>query len=367
MTIARLVGTPDVNGDVFCPRTDLLSNIAMRSIWTFRYLRRKENLLKKLEGSIQKRMLEVAPQDTGEIYELPCIHQEEISEYTLPKVLSSHFPVVIKGVLKDSYAVKNWSLDFLKNNYGDAELLCLEQKEEQDKYGTPHYQVHTSSWHTVNELINSIRAGQRKYSLASSSIFGSHKKILEEVNLRTVEELFQCQVMRPELVVAGPQHRSYFHCAAGGNLFCLLHGEKRWNFVAPWHSAWMYPNVGHSRSHGYLASPVIPDKQEKDPERYPLYNYVPKYTVRISAGDILFNPPWWWHEVSNLSETIAMPLRVPYGLGSFQPTNMLFNLFTILGSYKVIPTTINLLRKKLDVDDTKVLDALHNTLDNKVN
>ncbi|WP_235006752.1 cupin-like domain-containing protein [Calothrix rhizosoleniae] len=368
MVTAKLLGIENINTYASYPRTDLLSNIGMKFIWTSRYLKRNENLFKELENSIHERMTKLSPQEYGDVYELPCIYPEEIQEDTLSKVLQSPFPVVIKGVLKDSYAVKNWSLDFFKNNYGNANILCLKQSNNEEKYGTteyqPHYQVHTSSWHTVDELVNSIRAGERRYAIGSAAIFGSHNKIIEEANLKGIEELFHCQVMRPELIIAGLNTSSFFHCAIAGNIFCLLHGEKRWNFVAPWHSPWMYANVGHSRSHGYLASPIISKEQEKDPSRYPLYKYVPKYTVRLSAGDILFNPPWWWHEVVNFSESIGMPLRVTFGLGGIQPTNILFNLFAAFGSYKVIPTTIiNFLRKKIDVDDSKVVNAIHSKLD----
>lgn len=360
--VEELLKREGIGVNAYHPQTDLLSDLGMKFIWTSRFLSKNENILKELENSIHTRMMKTASPENGVVYELPCIHQDEIEKVELSKIISSNFPVVVRGLLKDSFAVNNWSLDHLKNNYGDAVTTCLEHREDENKYDTPHYQVHTTSQLTVSEIIDNIRSRKRKHAVACSSIFGSHVKTLEEVELKKIEELFDCKVFRPELFIAGPQNRTNFHCAAGGNIFCQVHGEKQWVFVAPWHSAWIYPNIGYSGSGAYVGSPVITKKQEKDSSYYPLYNCIPKYVVRVKPGDILFTPPWWWHEVSNLSETIGMPLRIPKG-GSFQTTNLLYNLFTIFGSSVAFKSMLKILNNQIDVDDSSVAEALNKKVD----
>jgi len=357
--VEELLKREGIGANAYHPQTDFLSDLGMKFIWTSRFLKKNESIFKELENSIHTRMMKTASQENGEVYELPCIRQEEIDKVELSKIISSNFPVVIRGILKDSYAVNTWSLDFLKNNYGDALVPYLEDRDDQKQYGTPHYQKNIIKKLTLSELVDNIRSGKRKHAISCASIFGSHEQMLEEVNLRKIEEIFGCQILRPELFVAGTQSCTYFHCAAGGNIFCQLHGEKKWVFVAPWHSAWIYPNVGHNPSATSFVSPVISKKQEKDPSRYPLYNYIPKYTVHLRAGDILFNPPWWWHEVSNLSESIGMPLRVPSG-GTFQLTNLLYNFFTIFGSSIALETMPKLLKNQLYLDDKRVMEAFPN-------
>jgi len=360
--VAELLMREDIGVNAYYPKTDLLSDIGIKFIWISRFLRKNENLFKELESSIHTKMIKTANPENGKVYELPCLYEDEIDKVELAKIISSNFPVVVRGLLKDSFAVKNWSLDHLKNNYGDAVTTCLEHREDENKYDTPHYQVHTTSQLTVSEIIDNIRSRKRKHAVACSSIFGSHVKTLKEVELKKIEELFDCKVFRPELFIAGPQNRTNFHCAAGGNIFCQVHGEKQWVFVAPWHSAWIYPNIGYSGSGAYVGSPVITKKQEKDSSYYPLYNCVPKYVVRVKPGDILFTPPWWWHEVSNLSETIGMPLRIPKG-GTFQPTNLLYNLFTIFGSSVAFKSMLKILNNQIDVDDSSVAEALNKKVD----
>lgn len=337
------------------PKTDILSDLGINLVWISRFITRNENLLKSVEKSIHQRMLKTAPQETGEVYKLPSIHYKD--GVNLPKLIRGNFPVVIKGVLKDSFAVNHWSLDYLKEKYGDALIPYLEDKSQKKEYDqAPHYQNNNISKITLSNLVNNIRSGERKHAISCASIFGSYENILDEVEFRKIEETFSCKILRPELFIAGPQSSTYFHCAAGGNIFCQLHGQKKWVFVAPWHSAWMYPNVGHNPSATSFISPIITQKQDKDSSRYPLYNFIPKYTVTLSPGDILFNPPWWWHEVTNLSETIGMPLRVPSG-GSFQLTNLLYNCFTIFGSTVAIEAMSKIMKNQLDFDDKRVMEA----------
>jgi len=143
--VAELLMREDIGVNAYYPKTDLLSDIGIKFIWISRFLRKNENLFKELESSIHTKMMKTANPENGKVYELPCLYEDEIDKVELAKIISSNFPVVVRGLLKDSFAVKNWSLDHLKNNYGDAVTTCLEHREDENKYDTPHYQVHTTS------------------------------------------------------------------------------------------------------------------------------------------------------------------------------------------------------------------------------
>jgi hypothetical protein len=34
-----------------------------------------------------------------------------------------------------------------------------------------------------------------------------------------------------------------------------------------------------------------------------LFQYCPVYTAVLEPGDVLFNPPFWWHSIKNITET----------------------------------------------------------------
>ena len=85
--------------------------------------------------------------------------------------------------------------------------------------------------------------------------------------------------------------------------------EKDWFFVHPKYAFHMY---GFMQRHGGAAESPIdhnrPASEQKD--KFPLFEHVPVYSARLSPGDVLINPPWWWHAINNVtSATIACAVR----------------------------------------------------------
>ena len=45
-------------------------------------------------------------------------------------------------------------------------------------------------------------------------------------------------------------------------------------------------------------------------EKFPLFEQVPVYSARLNPGDVLINPPWWWHAINNVTpSTIGCAVR----------------------------------------------------------
>lgn len=118
---------------------------------------------------------------------------------------------------------------------------------------------------------------------------------------------------------AGPNHKSYFggqiiigqgtddddstgtgwHCAAGNNYFIQVVGEKRWYFLDPKYSVYMYP------LRGGLVNMMTGNKN-----MVKLQKYLPIKYGDIKAGDMLYNPDWEWHTITNRKGlSIGVPLR----------------------------------------------------------
>ena len=38
-------------------------------------------------------------------------------------------------------------------------------------------------------------------------------------------------------------------------------------------------------------------------QAFPLFQYCPVYSTVLDEGDVLFNPPYWWHSIRNVTET----------------------------------------------------------------
>jgi hypothetical protein len=49
---------------------------------------------------------------------------------------------------------------------------------------------------------------------------------------------------------------------------------------------------------------------EYNREAFPLFKYCPVYTSVLEPGDVLFNPPWWWHSIKNITpKTVGIATR----------------------------------------------------------
>ena len=352
------------------PRTDHITDLYYKLIWVGRFVTKNEYWLKRFEQYVQERILaQSKTHGEGRLFDVPRIKKDDIDKKSLKQIISCNFPVIIEGFLNHSRAVNEWSLDFLKARCGESKIHVVHENIKGDDLDTKHYHVHSVSVTSVSQLVDSVRMGGNKYGAASASIFGEHKALLDEINLPGIQSSFGRNVVRPEIFIGGPKNHSYYHCAVGGNIFCQIHGEKKWVLVSPSHSKWLYPNIGHSGTGLYFGSPIITTNHEKDPSRYPLYTYIPKYAAHLRSGDVLYNPPWWWHEVSNVTESIGVALRVLSlrGLGS---TNLLFSLLTF-SSPTLIKTVLILLKNKIlnstgcnmDFDDNKIRGSLHHKKD----
>ena len=66
----------------------------------------------------------------------------------------------------------------------------------------------------------------------------------------------------------------------------------------------LYPEVGTT---AYVKSQV--NLEAPDLEKHPLLPKAQPYIAILEPGDVLYVPPFFWHEVENLTDTIAVGYR----------------------------------------------------------
>lgn len=93
------------------------------------------------------------------------------------------------------------------------------------------------------------------------------------------------------------------HCAAGDNMFLNIIGEKEWLFVDPSYSSVLQTSVS---KYGLFAISGLDEKIDDGHtgllDKNPHLNHVPFYKCILQKGDLLYNPPLWWHAVKNRSD-----------------------------------------------------------------
>jgi hypothetical protein len=73
--------------------------------------------------------------------------------------------------------------------------------------------------------------------------------------------------------------------------FRQISGTKRWWFIPPSETAYLLPsiNVNGFSAHTHTMVGKNGDKMS------PWMNKLERYTVTLQPGDLLMNPPWFWH------------------------------------------------------------------------
>jgi hypothetical protein len=95
----------------------------------------------------------------------------------------------------------------------------------------------------------------------------------------------------------------------------MVAGQKKWWFIPPSQTAFLKPSINVN---GFSAhTQTFVGKEDGLPS--PWLNKLIRYTSILSPGDVLINPPWFWHGILNLGDdstqlVIGSPTR--YGRGA---------------------------------------------------
>lgn len=254
-------------------------------------------------------------------------------------------PVVLDGFAKDWPCVKKWSLEYFDKLHGKDKILLVNSK---------HIEQKTENI-TLSELISDINNGGDKY-YRFYPLLSKHPEHIDDFDYQWLKSTRHKKVFFEafQVFMGGKGTESPLHNAMSCNLFVQVYGEKRWSLISPHHSAIIDPdpvrNVYRSapfRKNNYPFNPFNPDYEKP----FELYRYVDRYDLTLKPGDILWNPPFWWHSVVNLSESIGVGYRWNPRWYSFKQ-NPLFCTLDHLASkppiwkgYKISKEDVNLLHK----------------------
>ena len=266
--------------------------------------------------------------------QLPRIRPEDISPTAIEQMFKNGpIPIVFEGLAAQSEAVERWSAAYFKEHYGDFQV-CVDTPENPGEMAS------------IAEIVDEIHSGLdgTRYVSNVSDIFIEHPELEAQLPLHLFKERLGSmgKLGGIQLFLGGRATYTIYHCAHAVNLFFNIAGEKEWFFVHPQCSPWMYGEMHYNGI--YARSPVDHRKTpEEQSQTYPLYSQVPVYKAHLRPGDVLINPPWWWHAVHNLTpETIGCATRW-IGIPELRAPNPLYTLISSLSPH-------NPLKKKVMKD-----------------
>lgn len=217
-------------------------------------------------------------------------------------------PLVIKGLIKDTKASKEWNPSYFQDNYGDIEVITLDNKKTgtsaYTSFAIPLGQEHNNIYDILESMKNPEDTSCT-YINNVTSIFGECPELLCDLELdklQAIDDQINLDTVLKVNLFMGPEcSGSSLHCAVGGNFFFNIYGHKRWTLIDPKYTPYLSSTPAHNFSF------VISGEDTDNPSD--LLKKIPKYEIILEPGDILFNPPWWWHSVYNEDFTIACAVR----------------------------------------------------------
>ena len=241
-------------------------------------------------GGLRRRLLErrvkqlARPESRGEFIQVPRIDARRLPARTFRELLRSEAtPIVLAGFAKDSPAVREWTPEFLAERYGDVEMRYASDSPECIK---------------ISAVVEGMRTGDdTKWVAGFNDLMVRHRELRASLPLEEIERYSgESRTSGTELFMGG--RLTPYHCANFFNFFIMVHGVKKWTFVHPKHSVYMLASANRDLLYVRSLLPV-----ENEPP-------VPKLVTELQPGDVLLNPPWWWHKVENLTQaTIAVATR----------------------------------------------------------
>lgn len=278
--------------------------------------------------------------------EIECYQPGELTSEKLQAIYANDIrPIVIRGFAKEHGCTKKWTPEYFKDNFGDFKLW----------YSSTEKLVEDQSF-TLSEYIEHVLSGDigRAYLENLSDIFNTHPELHHDIGLNKVGELldgFASYHKIAQLFIGGAGTGAVFHCANELNCFLNIYGQKEWTFVHPKYSSLMYSSMFNK---GIFVGSLV---KHKAPVKFleanqPLYNRIPKLRIVLEPGDMLINPPWWWHAINN-KPPVSIAVASRWNIQT--PCQQQNPLFNFMQSFREERLTLD--GKKLAKTDVVVPDS----------
>jgi hypothetical protein len=257
--------------------------------------------IEKFEVAARRRLLnelrDAAPPPAER--EVPRLRLSDFTREDFAAYLQKPVPLVLDAAAADSVAVHTWTPEMFGSRYGRQECTLVRDHGSLQKRGT------------LADVAAAIASDEFDgwYAHNIANVFHDYPELNEQLAIKKLAERFGTSHFLTQLFFGGPATQTGYHCADHLNFFVNVYGEKEWVFAHPRYTPLFYAAV--ERTGIYTNSPVDFTKSpEEQADSFPLYAFVPRFVCTLKPGDVLLNPPWWWHAVRNRTRaTIAAATR----------------------------------------------------------
>ncbi|QJI43247.1 hypothetical protein HKK52_20600 [Pseudomonas sp. ADAK2] len=215
--------------------------------------------------------------------------------------LMNEKPVILKGMGKDWPAIRRWSADFFRNTYGHVKVpVCYYKTKRQELY-KDQTKMTLGEYIYLAERNNAFDNNAELPYLGGWIYHKEFPELLDDIDMTLpcfpdnwLYKLPSSISIPPTNLLIGYQHvSSPLHTDSFfvNSVLTMIVGEKKARLVSPSHT--FAVSNGQDLFNSDIANEVL--KHGAD-----------IFEGAISAGDALYIPPGWWHNVINCGFTIAV-------------------------------------------------------------
>lgn len=303
-----------------------------------------ETLYAFQRNRVLERMSECEDGTFGSITTLSDITPEEFRR----DYMYASKPFVVRGIARDWECVKKWSPQYFADKYGDDRVNLINDHIATDESVEEEY--------SLREIIESFDSSNPKYC-RFLPILDNHPELYEDFDTKWLADRMHKggkvtlwgkkgdgAKLRSHLFIGREGMKTEVHCALTNNFFINVHGRKKWYIFSPKYNQFIDSPVNWGP--GVFGSEV--DVNNRIDDSHPLWRYVDGYEFVMEPGDILYNPPFWWHRVSNESHNVSIGLRW-YDFRSAMSASATQNILSFLATN---PTMLSAVRNAVDYGKT---------------
>jgi len=222
--------------------------------------------------------------------------------------------IVYRGLAADWPGASKWNLDYFAENYGDREITITDNVGSIDRKNPQQFEKLK-----LGKYIQQIKSGSLKY-LKFSSIVQKEKDLQDDLNLSWLKN-FLLPASFGEILylfMGGKNSVTPLHDELPCNVYVQISGQKKWILYPAEDRIFLNPRT---ERRSYFFSHLDP-KDENNPG-YPLQKYARKVEIILSPGDVLWVPPFFWHYIENLTDSIGVSYKFVNLPASFRSSRLL--------------------------------------------
>lgn len=235
-------------------------------------------------------------------------------DYTLERLIlvseNYRYPVVVRGMFANSTAVRRWTSDkeYLINKMGHFDIKVARRTVNETQVMN---QTRMSFGTAFSDLLSNedykgfmffpFFASKRSDVKVNPINVESNKIVQSDLNLDQIWKGFgnydthssfighQFSMARAKKGQVGGTTTFDWHCEPGSNWFVQISGTKEWYLMDTKYSSYMKTN------HTGVGIRVL--RTSDGPLMRDLHDRLPLEYVKLSPGDLIYNPDWYWHTV----------------------------------------------------------------------